>query len=192
MNSIELLLPDGRSSGVHFCYKCRNVARSQALADQCCVNYRCSVCGADTGGRTWTMCEPCRQAADHAREHARYEKAKKLTTWDGPVYCEGFGNDGYAMSLDELLEDIDDNVLDRPAYCYATKPHRFAVLTTANLCDYIDMDRAYEDFETDSLQGVEELQAAFARFNEANKDVVSYTPDFNQVILLPSPMPVPE
>ena len=188
MNATELFLEDGNSSGVFFCGKCRCVARSKPQAEQCCQNYQCVKCGKDTGGRSWLVCEPCREDEESKKEADRFEAAKKVTAteWAGWVYLDGTGNDGYSASVEDFWEvwgydhaESDEN----PKYVWACKAIHFA---SADISDIIDriVDNAYEDFDPDDLNGLDELKKAIEKFNNDNRDIVSYQPDYSTVVLL--------
>ena len=186
MNATELYLKEGKSAGVFYCEKCRNVAGSQHLAEQCCKNYLCSKCGKDTGSRSWLVCDACRAADEVAKERARFEKAEKLSAWDGLVYLEGTGRDGFSDSLSDFYDnwaDDHDEGGELPKYVWACKANHFVNAAvsdiTERMCDY-----AYEDFDPETLDGLDELKSALQKFNEANAAVCSYGPDYSKAILL--------
>lgn len=186
MNAVELFLADGKPASVWFCGKCRHVAGSQHLADLCCDTYKCNKCGKDTGSRSWLRCEACRDAEDVASEVKRFEAAKKVTAWDGWVYSEGHGyKDGYFESLDDFKEWADDERSDEtplPTYVWTCKSEAFAQADIDSILCQIT-DNGYEDFDPETLDGIPELKAALEAFNEANKDVLSYTPDYSTAVL---------
>ena len=156
------------------------------MAERCCLNAVCA-CGKDTGEKYLTRCRECRDKFEAAKEAERFEKAVKLTEWDGWVFCEGCGyQDGFFPSLsdfDDWLEDIEEEGLAPIKYVWACKPIHFVHASLDNVVDSV-IDQAYEDFDTDDLSGLDELKAAIQKFNEANKDCVSYEPDYSKVILL--------
>jgi len=177
MNSIKLYHQDGKPSGVFYCTECRCVKRTEEEANECCQPYRCKHCGKETGRKFWTICEACETLNDERKETDRFEKAKKLNEWAGWVY------DGaeYYESVEYYLEARDD--LPVPAYVWACKENHFAVADVSDITDRIE-ENGYEDFDADDLKGLDDLKAAIEKFNEANKDVVSYEPDYGVAILL--------
>ena len=124
------------------------------------------------------------------KEKERFEKAEKIkeSDWGGPVYSESIGyNDGYFANLDEFYEFLEDE------YDYKEKLDiRYVWACHSNPSCHIDMDdvlenatqEAHEDFSTDDLKGVKELAAAIDKFNELNKDNVTWTPDYSKVVIL--------
>lgn len=186
MNATELHLKDGKSAGIFFCAKCRHVAGSQHLAEQCCNNYLCSKCGKDVGSRMWLVCEPCRDAADLEKERERFEKSEKLTEWNGWVYLEGTGREGFSESLSDFYDnwaDDHDEGGELPKYVWACKANHFVRADVSDITERM-CDDAYEDFEPDTLNGLDELKAALDKFNEVNAAVCSYQPDYSKAILL--------
>lgn len=191
MNATELFLKDGKDAGIFFCEKCRQVAASQYLADRCCKEYLCSKCGNATGGRIWLVCDACRAADESAKERERFEKAEKLTAWDGWVYLEGTGREGYSESLSDFYDNWGDNHDEGgepPKYVWACQPRK---IVKAHLDDILEpmMDDAYEDFDPETLNGLDELQAALDKFNAANKGAISYEIDYSKAVLLNSDYP---
>ena len=127
----------------------------------------------------------CWNAEQARKEAARREKAEVVSNYDGWVYCEGWGRDGYSPSLDALAEEIEDDCeKPRPSYAWACKEEPFNKLDPEDcferVCDD-SFDGAY-----DQLSGTEELKQAVDAFNAANAGLVSYAPDFTRVVLLPA------
>lgn len=177
MNAIKLYHQDGKPSGVFYCEKCRCVKRTEEEANECCQPYICKHCGKETGRNYWTICHECEALRDAQQEADRFQKAQKLTEWNSWVY------DGaeYYESVEHYLETRDD--LPIPAYVWACKENRFAIADVSDITDRIE-ENGYEDFDADDLKGMDDLKAAIEKFNEANKDVVSYEPDYGVAILL--------
>lgn len=186
MNAIELYHQDGKSAGIFYCSSCRHVKRTEGEANECCTPTKCRYCGKESGRQHYLACESCDRANQAKKEEERFEKARKLTEWDGWVYLDGTGNNGYSESISDFWDNWEsdhDEADEKPAYVWACKENHFAVVDISYITDRID-DDAYEDFNTDGLKGLEELKAAIEKFNEANKDVVSYEPDYGIAILL--------
>ena len=190
MNATELHILTGpgehKPSGVWFCQTCRSVACSQASAEQCCKPYKCEVCGQEVATKYWTICKSCRDIADANAERVRFEKADKVHAdwYDGWVYCEGHGNNGFSESLEEMLKGCYDDGCDRPQYVWACKSKEFVKVRLSRVLEDI-CEEGYEDFETDDLNGLEELKAAVIAFELANKMHVAYEPDYKRAILIP-------
>ena len=185
MNATELFLKEGKSAGVFYCEKCRFIHRTSAEADQCCQPYKCDKCGKEIE-RYRTRCNACRNAADEEVERVRFEKAEKLTAWDGWVFSEGIGRDGYSHSLSDFYDnwaDEHDEGGVPPKYVWACKATHFVRADVSDITERM-ADDAYEDWEPDTLNGLVELKAALDKFNEVNADVCSYRPDYTKAILL--------
>lgn len=187
MNATELFLKDGKSAGIFYCEKCRCVAGSQVLAEQCCKNYLCSKCGKDVGSRSWLVCDACRASEETANEREHFEKAEKLTAWDGWVYCnEGTGHEGFSESLSAFYDhwaDDHDEGGSLPKYVWACKSHKFVTADFDDIMEHIE-ENGYEDFDSRTLSGLAELKAALKTFEDANAGVLSYSPDYTKAILL--------
>lgn len=187
MNAIQLHFSDGKPAGVWYCSNCKCVARSQELAEQCCAPRKCSACGEPVREQYRTLCEDCRKIDEETRERDRFSKAEKLAEWKGWVWDpegRGWKLDGFSESVEEFLEYLEDQEQEIPEYVWACKPVQFVHGELADITDKI-IDNAYEDFDVNELDGLWELKAAIEKFNELNKDVVSYEPDYSKAVLLP-------
>jgi len=103
------------------------------------------------------------------------------------IYCEGFGDDGYCSDLGALLDELEDMEEDqaRPKYAWACQSRRFVNVDFDTVVESFQ-DEAYEDFDSSSLNGVDEFKAAIEAFNEANKGHVAWQPDYTRAILIPA------
>lgn len=191
MNSVELFHKDGKPAGVFYCGECRIVHRTQEHAEQCCAPYKCERCGEIVQEKYWTICTACRKRKEEERERERFENAEKVKAddYDGVLYVEGMSGDygdGYFSGLETLLDYCGDEDSDPPEYAWVCKPCHFASLDIDRVLSYIgDGGDAYEDFDYDDLVGVKDLEKAIDAFNEANKGIVSYQPDYTKAVLLP-------
>lgn len=186
MKAIQLFVGKADSfepTGVWFCDKCKVVHRSEREANQCCLNYQCNRCNQDTGSRMWLVCEECRKKEELQKEKARFDKAEKLTVWDDWVYCEGHGRDGYCESLDELKDECESEGWELPEYVWACEAKRFVQADLSDITQRISEDGP-EDWDSEDLEGLEELKAALAVFNAANIEKVAYWPDYTKAVLL--------
>jgi len=192
MNATELFLKEGKSAGVWYCEKCRTVHSAAQLAEQCCQNYKCTTCGADAG-KHYLRCESCRDKEDQEKERQRFEAAEKLTTWEGWIFCDGQGsNEGYFENIEEFMDWLSDEYeegIPEIKYVWACKANHFVNADVGDITERMN-DVAWEDWDPETLNGLPELKAALDKFNEANKDVCSYSPDYTKAVLLnqqPSP-----
>lgn len=153
-------------------------------AESCCVPHRCKTCGKE---EQRLECWDCVKAREAKKEAERFEKAQKITEWEGWVFADGCGyKDGYFHDLEELFDWLADQPPDaRPEYVWACREEQFVAVSLESILeDIASSESAYEDFETGSLKGQDELRAALEAFAEANKDTVSYFPDYSKAILL--------
>ena len=189
MSPIELFTKEGKATGVYFCEKCRIVNTVKDVVERCCAPWKCETCGGDTK-KYWTTCDDCRAKKEAEAERARFEKAEKLTSWNGWVFKDGTGRDGYSQSLGDFMDcyaeeqENSDDPEPLPEYVWACKETRFVRADISDISSRID-DDAYEDFEFDSLRGIPELKAALEAFNAANIDAISYSPDYTKAVLIP-------
>ena len=177
MNATELFHKDGKPAGLFYCEKCRMMAQNRETAEQCCQNYKCSVCGRDTGERHWLICEECRRADDARKEREHFEKAEKLHSCDGPVWH----GDEFYQDLETMLDMLDGDPL--PKYVWASNENHFVHACVEDITGCMEGD-AYEDWDPETLNGLDELKVALDKFNEANKEVVSYTPDYTKAVMV--------
>lgn len=182
MNATELFHADGKPSGVFYCSKCRRTAPSEHLATRCCEPTICA-CGIVCEDLWHVTCRQCQVKKEVEREAQRFEKAEKVTQWDGFVYCEGCGNEGYCENVSVMIEDLENNDLEVPAYVWTCLPRRFAVIDVADIVERICED-GYDDFDSGDLSGLEELKAAIEVFNNANTRLVCYEPDYTKALLV--------
>lgn len=191
MHAIELLLPDGKPSGVFVCGKCRR-SGCQDTCERCCV---CSYCGQHCPWEKGVVChDACWSAHQRKRREEKLAKAAKLATWDGWVYVEWIGhNEGYFENLAVLVDyltDWDDDCgpLVWPEYAFVAEPRPLQQIDIQDVLERAD-DEAFEG-ASDHLQGLPELEAAFKTFYELNKNIVSYHADETRAIAVPRPTKV--
>ena len=172
MNAIELYHKDGRATGVFYCEKC-------------CAPYKCKECGVELG-RYRLVCDGCSRKQQEERERQRFEKAEKVTEWTGWVFCDGLGyNEGFFDSVSDLVEWCEDEGCEVPKYAWTCTPSYFAQLSIGWVLEQItEHGDAYEGFDPQTLEGVPELGAAIDRFNELNKGVCSYYPNYKVAVVL--------
>ena len=170
---------------VWFCMSCKKLYSVKEIADKCCKCYRCNKpLDKDNPQKRYGYHEDCWWEHKAEREKERFEKAEKVTEWDGPIYCEQLDN--YYTEIEDLYNDLEcyyDEEEDVPEikYVYTCKTKTF-------FCDEMNMiepicEDMYEDAIQD-LQGLKELQEAVRIFNEKNKDLETWYPDYRKVLVL--------
>lgn len=179
MKATELFHQDGRSAEIYYCGQCRIVHRTQGFAEQCCKPNICE-CGAECP-QYYTSCNECRRKKDIARERERFEKADKVTTWDGPVADPH--SERYGANLDELLELLDCDGFEPPEYVWTCNERPVCNLDYYSIIESATSD-ACEDFDANSLLGDKELIAALEKFNQTNSKNVVWEPNYKLALVL--------
>jgi len=195
MNPVELLVakPAGHGeriepAGVFFCSKCRRVWPNEHDAGQCCL---CSYCGKELPkGENYHHYE-CMMSAYRKRHEAQLASARVVTDHEGFVFCEQGGpNDGYAQDIDEMAEwwqdEIDSGDRGRDEYpefvlaCMVRPPRQ------VDADDLVEMlaEEGYEDMHDDVVVP-DSLKDALKEFNDANKNLVTYEPDYKRKVKMP-------
>jgi len=187
--AIELFKQDGTPAGIYFCSECRIVHPTQDQAAWCHGERLCA-CGKQvTYGYYQRECNDCRWKKDKAEESAkeaeRFEKATKIpeAEYAGEmVYC----GDSYYESIEEAIDQFLEG--QEPEYVWACKNQRIPRIdledVTCNL-----LDNMWEDAEISDLNGVDELSAALDAFNEANKSINVWFPDYSTAVLTGKGLP---
>lgn len=184
MEAQELHLGNGKSTGIFFCGKCRHVASSKESAEECCAPPKCKTCGEVSENRH-LECRKCTEARFEREERERFEKAEKVdgSKYAGWVYADNLSNhnNGYFESIEEIFDLYAED--EWPEYVWCCDEVQFVC---ASFDDAIEgcFDRAPEDWDSDELEGVDELKAAIEKFNAANAKLKSYHPDYSRAIVL--------
>lgn len=178
MNAIELHTPAGKPANVFVCGKCKLVRGNERdFAEKCCVPPNCRFCDAALGERDG------RTAHESCLNNDRFEKAEKLTEWDGWVFADGYGHgDGYFEDIGELIAACEDDGLDVPEWVFVCKEIPFPCARMDDITQRVE-DELFEN-AWERVEGTKELQAAFDAFNELNKGLVSQYPDYKRVLLI--------
>ncbi len=185
ITAIELFHADGRPSGIWYCSECRAVQNDKFQAQRCHGVTHCETCGVSLGKRAphyRKQCEECDRKDWNARrtkeEFDRYTKAVKIAAseYTGP---QVFFDDRYYPTVEDAIDQCDSP----PEYVWAVNN---IGLRGANIEDLIDsvLEEAWEDADSDDLNGLEELQAAVDAFNEANSGIDVYMVDYDEAIVL--------
>jgi hypothetical protein len=182
-----------------FCEKCEIIHQDRDLAEKCCKPNICA-CGTEISEKYYLVCASCRTKQDITREKDLFDKAEKLTEWDGPVYCDGYGsNEGYFETVEDFLDQFEETYeefrnsepeknLKLPEYVWCCDSIPLANLDLDEILENSTQE-AYDGFEYSGFKGLEELRAAIDKFNEINKDVVSWTPNYKKALLLEKQIP---
>lgn len=185
MNAMELFKANGESVERWYCGKCGVINISKDHAEACC-DFRTCKCGKKVEEKYYLECKSCRIESSIAKEKERFDKAEKLTDYDGPVFLEGFPhNNGYAESLSEMIELWEDNEDEPfPEYVWACDENQFVQVSVADITERF-CDDAYEDWEPNSLDGLEELKVALQKFCDANVKQVAWDADYKRAVIVP-------
>lgn len=189
MNAKQLYLENGKPSGVFFCEKCKLVHVSLESAEKCCSPNRCTCCGKVLDGKYIGLCDWCTAKKYAQIEKAKFDKAQKIPAdeYDGWVYLDGTGSEGYSDSVASFVERWEDDHDENeplPQFVWACRKQNFAKLDLDHVL-YNIVEEAWEDFSIGKdLNGVDELSKALDAFNAANETVFSYYPDESVAVLL--------
>jgi hypothetical protein len=185
MNGQELFKADGKATGVYYCEKCRVCHRNKTNADDCCTLRKCA-CGAPVKGQGYIKCHECQERDIIRAEAERFDKAEKLTTWDGPVWADGCGSrDGFFPDMDEFYDwtQCREPGEEVPPYVWACDKKPVVSLDIDHILENATQE-AYEDFCYADLTGIKELESAMEKFCEINKDVVTWIPNYKKAVLV--------
>lgn len=131
---------------VYQCSVCKNIYLDEYVANICCKQYRCEVCGVKTNRAL--ICDSC-------HEKRAFVKAVKMTVkeWeekypDNMVYY----GDEYFYSVEDCMETLRDRhlyeILDLPNYIWGTE--EFTVdMDAESILDDMEENSNIEDFEID-------------------------------------------
>lgn len=182
MNAVQLLLPDGRPSGVWFCGQCRNVHCAEDLANSCCSPRICRTCGVIIQSTYKTICDVCFRESVIKRDREKFIAAEKIREEDGTgmMYVEGEPS-GYYESSDALIQACEESGVEPPSYAWLCEKRHFVKVSLDRILDDIAED-GYEDFDTDDLNGIPELEAAIEKFEKANHDTYAWAPNFKKAV----------
>jgi hypothetical protein len=182
-NAIKLYKQDGTTAGIFYCSECRCVYKTESEAANCHGEKTCA-CGKVIERRFYEKCNACddREWREKriAEEFARFEKAKKITDSE---YTGDMISDGENFYSD--LEDALDRYLEgqEPEYLWACKDVGVPKASAEGIYDHL-LENMWEDADVNDLCGIDELEAAIAAFNEANKEVHVYQVDYSTAILV--------
>lgn len=178
MNPIQLLKPDFAPSGVYICGKCGRVFPALKYAEDCCAPTICEKCGRESGNKL-LVCDACQKRDLEEAEKRRFEKAKKITEFSGPVFDK---NGEYFNNVELLLESYKETEAVKPHYCWTSNPIPIVNVSAGILLDQIS--DGFDGFDPVILDGVEELTLAIDKFNEVNVKHKMYEVDYSKALIL--------
>lgn len=168
MNPIELFHRDGISAGVWACGKCQRFRGTKAEAERCC-NWSCGACGVNTQALQ-TECNACGRTRRATANKKKLDEATEVKDYDGWIYTDvlqGYNN-GYFQSVEDFIDyafdELEDDE-DMPEFVFTCDEEAKSLSlrrAIESLCE-----EGYEGME-DNLSGMEELEAAVAKWNELN------------------------
>ena len=184
MAAIELYKEDGKAAGVFFCSDCRAVFADKEQAENCHGERICS-CGNKIEQRYRHLCSDCDRREwkekERIKEAERFEKAAKVPAAEykgGMVY-------GPDEKYYEEIEDAIDQYLEgqEPEYVWACKDIGVIKATTESLYENM-LENMWEDADVHDLNGLDELESAVVAFNEANKNISVWQPDYTTAVII--------
>lgn len=181
--AIELYKKDGTTAGIFYCSECRIVYKTKDEADNCHGDKMCP-CGKKIERRYYAICNDCQSEKwneeSRLKEEAAFEKAKKIpaSEYAGEMI---FLDDKYHQSLEDALDDYLEG--QEPEYVWACKDIGVPKASTESLYENL-LENMWEDADVYDLNGVDELEAAVTAFNEANKSISVWEPDYSLALLI--------
>jgi hypothetical protein len=182
--AIELHHKDGRSAGIFYCSECRAVYKTEAEASNCHGEKLCA-CGKKIERRYYYVCNDCQAEQWNKerteKENARFEKARKIPASEYTGEMVYGLDDKYHDSIESALDDYIEG--QEPEYVWACKNIGVPLATTESLYENL-LENMWEDADVYDLNGVEELETEVTAFNEANKSISVWEPDYSLAILI--------
>lgn len=181
--AVELYRQDGTATGVFYCSECRAVFSNEEQA-RLCHGERLCPCGEKSESRYSLQCSKCSREKfakeSRQREADRFEKAAKITEAE---YGEGmvFDADQYYDSVEDAIDGYLDD--QKPEYVWACRDIGVRPATLDGLIEDM-LDGMWEDADHYDLNGIDELQKAVDAFNEANRSIHVWEPDYSRAILV--------
>jgi hypothetical protein len=185
MSAIELYKEDGTTAGIFYCSQCRIVHRTREEAEFCHGERLCA-CGKkiESIHSRQSKCSECDgkewKEKERKREAERFEAATKISASDYKgehVYLDDKYYDCVEDAIDQYLEG------QEPEYVWACQDKSLPEVDMEDVtCNLID--NMWDDADVSDLYGVEELESALKTFNEANKGIQLWEPDYSVAILV--------
>lgn len=132
------------------CETCGKIYTDEHVADTCCKQYHCEVCGCKTA-KYWLICDNCRSQREFDKA-TRISLAEYEEKFDGNMVCY---HDEFYSDVYDMLEMLNDSGEELPTYCWGTD--RLQCVLTDNVLSNLTED-TYEDADFD--------KEAYHEFNE--------------------------
>lgn len=180
--AIELYKKDGTAAGIFYCSECRIVHKTEAEATNCHGKRLCA-CGKAIEHKYQSDCTECRskqwREQEAIKERERFDAAVKINVSDYKGDMVNIGDKFY-----EEIEDAIDQFLpgQEPEYVWACKNVGVPLADSDSIVENC-LEGMWEDADARDLNGLAELDAALAAFNEANRSIRVFQPDYTTAIL---------
>lgn len=184
--AIELYKKDGSAAGIFYCSECRVVFKTKEEAGNCHGERHCE-CGKLIDDKFRSSCPECTSKVwaerETAKEMERFENAHKLSAseYEGDMVYVG-------EKFYESVEDAIDQYLEgqEPEYVWACRNVGVPIASSDGIVESL-VENMWEDADSSDLNGLDELDEAIGKFNEANKSIRVFHPDYTTAILLAHP-----
>lgn len=166
------------------CKECQRFwGKDEHMARWCCASTQPCECGGriESG---WSVCKACRNKAEAERELARFQKATKVTDFDGPILTDFTShNEGFFENLDELIDWLAcEPESEIPEYVWTCDFKPLDDLDIGDILENLICEHA--EGTEDRIKGHEILEKAFKEFADANKDVCSWEPNYSVALII--------
>ena len=174
-----------KETKLRYCTTCMHTHMEHRDTCWTCGPWFCTRCKCEMPDRHYTACKACLLEESEFQESVRFSAAEKLTEWDGPVYD---GSEFYA-SIEDMIEAKDCDGIDVPEYVWACDLAPVVNLNKDMLTDEGVVQEPYDDFNPDDIVIPELMTKAIEEFNEANKHLVSWSPNFKKAVVINQEVP---
>jgi hypothetical protein len=186
MNAYWLYKQDGTKTNYFACGKCNRAelalsGQALEMVERCCTCYTCGKELTEQGNKV--RCATCALDNRAKVEAHRLASATLVEDYDGHIYYEdAHSEDRFFVDLADLREHFESTLQPGdpwPEFAFCCKGTRCRIDGQQVIDDA--MQDGFEDLEED-VQGRDELLAAIQAFNEANKHVVVWYPDYSRKV----------
>jgi hypothetical protein len=176
MNAQQLFKADGTPiPNGWYCGECGRIWNSQRDAEKlCCTTPTCADCGCDIS-KGHTRCYSCRLVF-------WFSQAEKVTKYAGMLYDPR--TEEFYDGLDELEDAYSDDGKALPEWVFTCVSHEPRRIYASEIVETM-AEGMYDDAD-DHFTGEAELDDALTKFWERNKKLLTYTPNFKQILIIKS------